>query len=54
MSAATSETSAGSVDWIELGIGTAVAVSINEDTSVSDIAGAKTFVSPIAEADEPA
>jgi len=39
---------------MELGAGTAVAVSINEDTSVSEIAGAKTFVSPIADADEPA
>jgi hypothetical protein len=39
---------------MELGAGIEVAGSINEDTGVSEIAGAKTFVSPRAEADEPA
>jgi hypothetical protein len=39
---------------MELGAGIEVAESINEDTGVSDMAGAKTFVSPRAEADEPA
>jgi hypothetical protein len=48
------DTSAGGSDWMELGAGIEVAESINEDTGVSDMAGAKTFVSPRAEADEPA
>jgi hypothetical protein len=39
---------------MELGAGIEVAGSINEDTGVSEIAGAKTLVSPRAEADEPA
>jgi hypothetical protein len=39
---------------MELGAGIEVAGSITEDTGVSEIAGAKTFVSPRAEADEPA
>lgn len=49
-----SDTSADGTDWAELGAGIEVAGSINEDTGVSEIAGAKTFVSPRAEADEPA
>jgi hypothetical protein len=39
---------------MKLGAGIEVAGSINEDTGVSEIAGAKTLVSPSAEADEPA
>jgi len=42
------------VDCMELGAGMEVAGSITEDAGVSEIAGAKTFVSPRAEADEPA
>ena len=49
-----SDTSAGGVDCMELEAGMEVAGSITEDTGVSEIAGAKTFVSPRAEADEPA
>jgi len=49
-----SDTSAGGVDCMELGAEIEVAGSITEDIGVSEIAGAKTFVSPRAEADEPA
>jgi hypothetical protein len=48
------DSSAGDSDWMELGTGIEVAWSITEDTGVSEIAGAKTLVSPRAEADEPA
>jgi hypothetical protein len=54
VSAGKSDSSAGDEDCMELGAGIEVAESINEDTGVSEIAGAKTFVSPRAEADEPA
>ena len=53
-SAAASDSSASGTDKLELGSGIAVTGSIDEDTGVSGIAGAKTFASPIAEADEPA
>ena len=49
-----SDTSADGADWMELGAGIEVAGSITEDTGGSEIAGAKTLVSPRAEADEPA
>lgn len=48
-----SEFSTGQEDWMELGAGIEVAGSIDEDTGISDTAGAKTFVSPSAEAAEP-
>jgi hypothetical protein len=54
VSAEDSSSPAGGVDWMALETGIAVAGSINEDAAVSDTAGAKTFASPIAEADEPA